>query len=166
MKTNPTIKTGQLSSQRRDFLKKSGSVAIMSMFGVGFFTSCAEDEEPMINDNNPPAAGGNAITFADNIITVDLDRSSALDRTGGWALVIEARTLIVNVGGGQFSALTSVCTHSGCDRNWSYNNEVLICSCHGSRFSNTGDVLQGPANRPLDAFPTNVDGRTLTVNVS
>ncbi|EOZ98380.1 cytochrome b6/f complex iron-sulfur subunit [Indibacter alkaliphilus LW1] len=136
------------------------------MFGIGFFTSCAEDEEPMMDDTTPPAEGGNAISFENNIITVDLDRAEALDRAGGWALVLEARALIVNVGGGRFNALTSVCTHSGCDRNWSYNNEVFICSCHGSRFSNTGDVLQGPANRPLTAFPTNVDGRTLTVNVS
>lgn len=137
----------------------------MSMFGIGFFTSCSEDEEPMMNDN-PPENGGNAITFANNIITVDLDRAEALDRAGGWALVIEARALIVNVGGGRFNALTSVCTHSGCDRNWSYNNDVFICSCHGSRFSNDGAVLQGPALTPLRTFPANVEGRTLTVNVS
>ncbi|TVP51686.1 MAG: Rieske (2Fe-2S) protein [Mongoliibacter sp.] len=166
MKTNPTIKSGHLSSERRDFLRKSGSLAIMSMFGIGFFTSCAEDEEPRLDDSTPPANGGSAISFENNIITVDLDRAEALDRTGGWTLVIEARALIVNVGGGNFNALTSVCTHSGCDRNWSFNNDVFICSCHGSRFANDGAVLQGPALTPLRSFPTNVDGRTLTVNVS
>ncbi|RZS97446.1 twin-arginine translocation signal domain-containing protein [Cecembia calidifontis] len=37
MKTLEKVQTGILSAERRDFLKKSGALAIMSAFGVGFF---------------------------------------------------------------------------------------------------------------------------------
>ena len=164
MKTLNEIKTGNLSSDRREFLRKSGAVAIMSMFGVGFFTSCSEDDAPNGNNTNPPA-GSTGITVNGNQIIVDLDVASVLGTTGGWALVGQARALIVNIGGNNFSALTSVCTHAGCDRNWSFSNNVFICSCHDSRFGTDGSVVKGPALQPLRSYPTEVSGRTLTVDL-
>jgi cytochrome b6-f complex iron-sulfur subunit len=59
MKTTTNIKSGSLSEARREFLKKSGSLAVMSMFGVAFFTSCSTDDPDPDNggSNNPPASG-------------------------------------------------------------------------------------------------------------
>jgi Rieske Fe-S protein len=89
-----------------------------------------------------------------------------LATAGGWALVIEAKVLIVNLGNNTFSALTSVCTHSQCDRNWTFGSNVFTCTCHGSRFNTEGAVLTGPANRPLRSYATSLNNRTLTVNLT
>ena len=74
---------------------------------------------------------------------------------------------LVDVGGGRavirtgatsFDAFSMVCTHEGCETNVQDNR--FECPCHGSVFSNTGAVIQGPATRPLDTIPVSFDSGT------
>ncbi len=48
-----------------------------------------------------------------------------------------------------FRALSSVCTHLGCITRYHPDENLIACPCHGSRFSLDGEVLSGPAPRPL-----------------
>ena len=41
-----------------------------------------------------------------------------------------------------FKALSMICTHQGCTTRT--NGQNCECPCHGSRFSNDGDVVNGP----------------------
>ncbi len=47
-----------------------------------------------------------------------------------------------------FYALAATCTHLGCTPR--LEGKQFACPCHGSRFALNGDVLAGPAKRPLD----------------
>lgn len=51
-----------------------------------------------------------------------------------------------------FRALSSVCTHLGCVTRYQPDREVIACPCHGSRFGLDGEVLAGPAPKPLSHF--------------
>jgi Rieske Fe-S protein len=148
---------GQLSIERREFLKKAGGFAIMGLFGTSFFTACNDDTQDPINvDSN-----SEGINVDGNTITIDLSIIEELNSSGGWLLITEAQTLVVN--DGEIKALSSVCTHSNCDRNWSLSNGNFRCSCHGSIFSTDGEVITGPATRPLTQFDVSIDGDILTI---
>jgi glycine/D-amino acid oxidase-like deaminating enzyme/nitrite reductase/ring-hydroxylating ferredoxin subunit len=50
---------------------------------------------------------------------------------------------------GQLIRRSAVCTHVGCIIHWNRFERCWDCPCHGSQFSPEGEVLNGPAVRPL-----------------
>ena len=55
--------------------------------------------------------------------------------------------------GGDLHAVSITCTHLGCTLRWNPAEISWDCPCHGSRFDTGGDVLDGPAVRPLEVIP-------------
>jgi cytochrome b6-f complex iron-sulfur subunit len=60
-------------------------------------------------------------------------------------------------------AFSLVCTHLGCLVEWQTDKNEFYCPCHDGRFDEFGDVLAGPPPIPLEQFPVNVDGDTVTI---
>lgn len=52
-------------------------------------------------------------------------------------------------GDGQMHIVEATCTHLGCGLRWNEAERSWDCPCHGSRFSHSGEVLNGPAVKPL-----------------
>jgi len=48
------------------------------------------------------------------------------------------------------------CTHLGCTVPWVEAEGQFHCPCHSSLFDTRGEVITGPAPRPLDLFPLEV----------
>ncbi|MEO7998345.1 MAG: Rieske (2Fe-2S) protein [Gemmatimonadaceae bacterium] len=62
----------------------------------------------------------------------------------------------------EFIALSTKCTHRGCQVESAGNQ--LVCPCHGSEFSLTGQRTKGPAEKPLTRFAVTFDERNLYVS--
>ena len=43
--------------------------------------------------------------------------------------------------------------------------EHLVCPCHGSEYSNTGEILKGPTLEPLRRLPVVVEGETIVIEL-
>jgi glycine/D-amino acid oxidase-like deaminating enzyme/nitrite reductase/ring-hydroxylating ferredoxin subunit len=50
---------------------------------------------------------------------------------------------------GNYHAVKPICTHLGCDLIFNQGDQAWDCPCHGSRFDVEGNVLHGPACKPL-----------------
>jgi len=62
---------------------------------------------------------------------------------------------------GNYEAVLMLCTHKDCELN-TYG-KVLHCPCHGSEFNESGEVLQGPAEKPLLKFKVIVDNENIYI---
>ena len=63
------------------------------------------------------------------------------------------RFYLARLENGGFLAIYRRCTHLGCAVPFDQASGQFVCPCHGSVFTNDGDVLNQPAPRPLDLFP-------------
>lgn len=68
----------------------------------------------------------------------------------------EERTYVIGGAGGIY-ALSAVCTHLGCITRYVSDENIIACPCHGSRFDLEGNVIHGPAPRPLPWFDVETD---------
>lgn len=56
------------------------------------------------------------------------------------------------------TALSARCTHHGCKVAYDGPSKTYSCPCHGAQFSAAGDVIKGPARRPLPTLQAKIDG--------
>jgi cytochrome b6-f complex iron-sulfur subunit len=132
---------------RRELIRNIAAGTVTLFIVPSAFTSCTKDNIP--NPNN-------------NTLTIDLGDSkySSLASAGGSVVV---QNVIVFNTGSDILALSSVCTHQGCQVTYNYGNGNLPCPCHGAIFSTTGTVIQGPATSPLKKYNVAREGDILTI---
>lgn len=70
---------------------------------------------------------------------------------------------IYNLGKDKYTALYLKCTHRGCEVK--PQGDYLVCPCHGSEFSNTGRVIQSPAEKDLQQFNVLTDEENIYVQL-
>ena len=68
---------------------------------------------------------------------------------------------------GKFTVLSSRCTHLGCMIN-KFENNQLICPCHGSAFDMEGSCVKGPAGKSLQkhSYSIDLENKKLIIHLS
>jgi len=77
----------------------------------------------------------------------------------GW----EDPLYLLALDGGEYAALSSICTHRGCTVD--LGGSGLSCPCHGSQYDREGRVTRGPAARALTRYAVRVAGDELVIEV-
>jgi menaquinol-cytochrome c reductase iron-sulfur subunit len=75
---------------------------------------------------------------------------------GSATFLPDERLFVFNETAG-FYVISSVCTHLGC--NVKHGGPGFACPCHGSQFDGSGQVVQGPAPKPLPWYALSISPR-------
>jgi Rieske Fe-S protein len=108
------------------------------------------------------------VAFRDGAIVIDLNAVKELRQTGAaWKIVDEERKIniiVAHPGKGRYVALDRVCTHGGGSVAYNRDKKTVQCTCWGqSEFDFAGEVVFGPAKRPLRTYSLRLEGSTLTI---
>jgi Rieske Fe-S protein len=104
--------------------------------GGSFLKHQAQVAQRFVGDRLPPLTGP---------ALEDIPRGEgAVVRTGGRQCAVHRDET------GQLHAVSARCTHLGCIVAFNPAEQAWECPCHGSRFAPDGQILQGPAVRPLE----------------
>jgi len=145
---------------RKEFLAKLGMGAGVLIIAPVILNSCEESEnnEPSDNGGSDDSGGDDKVDF-----TIDLtnDDNSDLNQEGGY--VYQNDIIIAYLGNEEYIALSKVCTHQGCTVEYDHADGQIECDCHGSVFSTSGSVLEGPAESALQEYNTELNGQDLRV---
>ena len=150
---------------------RRGVLAGVGLVGLaGAITACG-------GGSSSSQPGGGGTTQAASSSTAGAASSAAGSSAGGAAAGALATTSQIPVGSGmiftsqqvvvtqpssgEFKAFSAVCTHMGCIVT-QISDGTIDCPCHGSQYSiKTGDVVAGPAPKPLPAKQIKVTGDSI-----
>jgi len=149
---------------RREFCAHACYAAALAALSP-ILQACGGSSSPTAPSNISPLPTIAATASAAGLV-VPVGPNSALSGVGSMALVqAQGRFfLVAHTGQDAFTALDGTCTHERCTIT-GFSNQNYVCPCHGSQFTNSGQVLNGPAARPLNIFDTRVANNELTILV-
>ena len=142
-------KKGVGGISRREFLNIAWGISLFGMFGQAG-TALMRFLKPRLEPGS----------FGSKVVAGQVDEFVP----GTVSHVREGRFYISRLEDGGMLALWHRCTHLGCTIPWRDDEGRFICPCHSSIFNSTGEVISGPAPRPMDIFPVEIDGQEVVVD--
>lgn len=139
---------------RKEFFSKALIGGSLLFLAPAFLNSCSKSGDPA-----PAPAGGNTGATTIDLTSADFN---ALKTVGGYAY--SGNIIIIRSTASVYLALASICTHQGCTVTYSSSEGKVACPCHGSMFTTTGSVLQGPATSSLKTYNVTIDGTNLKIS--
>ncbi len=120
---------------RRQFVQISGAAAGAATLGVGTLTACGgKDKYP-------------EIPMTDGKLVIDLASHPTLAQAGeGMLFQVPGNVeniVVVHTEAG-YVATGAQCPHKGCSVRWNKDEKLLVCPCHKSAFTATGECVRGP----------------------
>lgn len=142
---------------RRDLLARlalgGAAVACTGLSGCALFMSSVEPDVKLMAENDQLLVPRGVLVW---------------ERGLGNAMVIgisehKDKLLLIRAPDGEIIALSTTCTHRGCDVRWNTEAGHIVCPCHGSEYDLHGGNLVGPATRPLRRYAVRDQGSALLI---
>lgn len=143
-----TKKTSERSVNRRQFLMWAWGVSLFGLFG--------QAGAALLRFFQPRLTAG---AFGGDVVAGALEEFEV----GQVNYILRGRVYISRLEDGGLLALWQRCTHLGCTVPWREEEGQFHCPCHSSLFNRKGEVVGGPAPRPLDLFPLRTEDGNLVV---
>lgn len=134
----------------------------ITTFGIGLAAVCTGCLASCSKSSDGPSPGPG--TPPSNV-NITLDLNTDIKNTGDSKVV--SNVIIVRLAASNvpssFTAVQVACTHEGTSIAYNTAQGKFICPNHGSQFSASGAVQNGPATTALKQYTVSVTGTTLTV---
>jgi cytochrome b6-f complex iron-sulfur subunit len=145
---------------------------LLSWFGLGWLVAllpaslvgCSPNssDSGSKSDAKPDAADNSAVVGGKNFKPIgnaaDLDKNGYLvSNQVGVVKDPSDKTKLL--------AVSTVCTHQGCDVKWKADKKLYVCPCHDAQFAADGKVVGGPAKTPLRKYAVKVEKGQVLVNI-
>lgn len=108
--------------------------------------------------------GSMAVKYGDYLSSGAIESAEELQRNEGAVLNTSGkRVALYKDEHGDVHAFSAVCPHLGCSVRWNSFEKTFDCPCHGSRFTVSGKVINGPANsdlKPIEVRYETVTGKS------
>jgi Rieske Fe-S protein len=142
--------------KRREFVACTGCAAAAALAGCGEVGG--SPGSPSAPVTPPPITGETRVP----LMAVGETVPASANLVGG----LQTPLAVTRVSQGEVIAVSRVCTHEGCTVNLpSSAGATMDCPCHGSRFRTSGQVVNGPASRPLFQFATRIVGGEVVITL-
>lgn len=141
--------------ERKEFLNALG-ISAASLLLATCLGGCSKSNGTDMGSNPPPPPSN-----IDFLLDLNQADNANLRTNGGFVYkngIIIARTM-----SGTYIAVAMACTHQGTTLVFDGANNRFFCNNHGSTFSTTGSVNNGPASTNLKQYNTALTGNTLRV---
>ena len=129
----------------------SGALLVTTCLGA-----CAKNSA---GNSAGPATPAPSVDFT---LDLSLPANAPLNNPGGF--VYSNGVIVAKTTAGNIIAVSQSCTHQGVDVNYVGSSNMFYCPSHGSTFTNSGAVNNGPANGPLKQYTTTVTGNKVRIN--
>jgi cytochrome b6-f complex iron-sulfur subunit len=134
---------------RREFLHWAWAASLIGLFG--------QAGGALFSFFKPRSKPG---SFGAKVIAGQVDEFEP----GTVSHIQKGRFYVSRLEDGSFLALWHQCTHLGCTVPWRENEGRFNCPCHSSIFNTVGEVISGPAPRPMDLFPIEIEEGQIMVD--
>ncbi|MBI1389797.1 MAG: Rieske 2Fe-2S domain-containing protein [bacterium] len=159
-----------MTMNRRNFIQQ-GTAAISALAAGG--CACGtmrQASAPPLNWYDTPGVEPQSLSVSEKRVTIDLDLSPVLSEAGSAVNVIDAerdvQIIVVRPSEHEFCALRRYCTHGAQVLCYNPSRKVLQCNGYNhSIFSLSGDVVKGPAPKPLQRYPVALNGSKLEIEL-
>lgn len=154
---------------RRDFLSWFSLVGISSSLPFAIAACAQQGTKEQSLSSQPSQSASPTLDVsprADGFTAVSSLPALKASPTGAIAPPEVAVAIVANPANPDVPlAVNPRCTHTACTVEWQKESDAFVCPCHGARFGASGNVLQGPAEKPLQAYPVKVEGDTILIEI-
>lgn len=142
--------------QRKEFINALG-LSTASLLLATCFGACSKANGTDSGNTVTPPPPSNI----DFLLDLTLTENANLGTNGGF--VYKNGIIIARTTTGGYIAVSMACTHQGTAVIYDGSNNRFFCNNHGSSFSNSGVVNNGPAATNLKQYATSLSGTSLRV---
>jgi nitrite reductase/ring-hydroxylating ferredoxin subunit len=145
-----------------------GSALVLG--GACMCQAAGDTEKPRSTNCHTPDLEAESLTIGQKSLTINLAKAPSLAEVGNAAYIVDKDKkldiIIVHAERGKYFALSRLCTHAYRPISYIRTRKLLMCNnANHSIFDLTGQVVKGPAPKPIKSYAVKLVASALQITL-